>query len=64
MYTAPGTVTPAQVTVTATSTDGTTSGNATVNLNTGAVANFVGTDTTTEGNWHGVYGADGYSVAN
>ncbi len=31
---------------------------------TGAVASFVTTDTTTEGSWHGVYGADGYSVAN
>src|SRR5438094_7571454 len=29
-----------------------------------AVATFVGADTTTKGNWHGVYGADGYSVAN
>jgi uncharacterized repeat protein (TIGR01451 family) len=29
-----------------------------------AVANFVATDSTTQGNWHGVYGADGYSVAN
>ena len=31
---------------------------------TGAVANFVNTDTNTHGNWHGVYGADGFSVAN
>ena len=31
---------------------------------TGAVATFVNTDTSTQGNWHGVYGADGYSVAN
>jgi uncharacterized repeat protein (TIGR01451 family) len=30
----------------------------------GAVANFVNMDTATEGSWHGVYGADGYSVAN
>ena len=29
-----------------------------------AVASFVGSDTSTEGNWQGVYGADGYSVAN
>jgi hypothetical protein len=29
-----------------------------------AVANFVATDTATQGNWHGVYGADGYSIAN
>lgn len=26
-------------------------------------ASFVRSDTTTEGNWHGAYGADGYSVA-
>jgi hypothetical protein len=30
----------------------------------GAVATFINTDTTTQGNWHGVYGADGYSIAN
>ena len=29
-----------------------------------AVASFVAADTATQGNWHGVYGADGYSVAN
>jgi uncharacterized repeat protein (TIGR01451 family) len=28
-----------------------------------AVANFVLADANTQGNWHGVYGADGYSVA-
>ena len=33
-------------------------------LSTPAVASFVATDTTTEGSWHGVYGADGFSVAN
>ena len=27
-------------------------------------ASFVGTDTTTQGNWQGVYGADGYNVVN
>ena len=26
-------------------------------------ATFLGTDTTTEGKWHGVYGADGYDIA-
>jgi hypothetical protein len=31
---------------------------------TGAVATFVSSDTSTEGSWHGIYGADGYSVAN
>src|SRR5712664_430300 len=64
LYTAPATITPAQVTIKATSADGTASGTATVNLSNGAVANFTGTDTSTQGSWHGVYGADGYSVAN
>jgi uncharacterized repeat protein (TIGR01451 family) len=64
LYMAPATVTPAQVTVTATTADGAASANATVNLTTGAIANFVNTDTSTQGSWHGTYGADGYSVAN
>ncbi|MGC2814472.1 MAG: Ig-like domain-containing protein, partial [Candidatus Acidiferrum sp.] len=29
-----------------------------------SVASFVRTDTSTQGNWHGAYGADGYSIAN
>jgi IPT/TIG domain len=29
----------------------------------GSVATFLRSDTTTAGNWHGAYGADGYSVA-
>jgi hypothetical protein len=29
-----------------------------------AVASFVGSDTTTEGNWVGPYGAGGYALAN
>jgi len=29
-----------------------------------AVANYVTTDTTTQGNWTGVYGSDGYSIFN
>ena len=29
-----------------------------------SATNFVRSDTTTQGNWHGMYGADGYSVAN
>ncbi|MGA3293854.1 MAG: hypothetical protein ABSE45_07720 [Candidatus Acidiferrales bacterium] len=64
LYTAPATIASNQapVTVTATSAVG-PAGNATVNLSSGAVANFVHLDTTTQGNWHGVYGADGYSVA-
>jgi hypothetical protein len=33
-------------------------------LSNGAVANFTGSDTSTQGSWHGVYGADGYSLAN
>jgi len=33
-------------------------------LTPGAVANFVTSDTSTEGNWPGVYGADGYSIVN
>jgi uncharacterized repeat protein (TIGR01451 family) len=64
LYKAPATITPAQVTVKATSADGTASGVATVNLIIASVANFVGSDMSTEGSWHGVYGADGYSVAN
>ena len=64
LYTAPNPITPAQVTINATSADGTASGAAVVNLTAGAVANFTASDTSTEGSWHGVYGADGYSVAN
>jgi len=64
LYTAPATITPAQVTIKATSGDGTASGTASVNLSNGAVANFTGSDTSTQGSWHGVYGADGYSLAN
>jgi subtilisin family serine protease len=30
----------------------------------GTSATFVGTDTTTQGNWRGVYGADGYQIVN
>ena len=62
LYTAPTTT--AQVTIKATSADGSAFGTSTVNVTVPAVATFVGADTTTKGNWHGVYGADGYSVAN
>src|SRR5438445_6568611 len=62
LYTAPTTT--AQVTIKATSADGSAFGTSTVNVTVPAVATFVGSDTTTKGNWHGVYGADGYSVAN
>src|ERR1700722_12713371 len=71
LYTAPypGIVTTTQtVTITATSqADTTKSATATVTINpatsTGTAA-FVHLDTTTQGNWHGVYGADGYNVIN
>jgi len=66
LYQAPATIASAQqVTVTATSTSNSSVfGTATVNLSAGAAANFVSMDTTTQGNWQGKYGADGYSVAN
>ena len=67
-YAAPATISNAQtVTVTATSAaSGTAFGTATVQLSTaaGAIASFTGFDTATQGNWKGVYGADGYSIAN
>jgi hypothetical protein len=64
LYTAPSTITgTSSVTVTATSAAG-PSGSATVTLTAGPSANFVGSDTTTQGTWEGAYGADGYSVAN
>jgi hypothetical protein len=64
LYTAPSTITGSQaVTVTATAAGGATA-TATVNLTTGATANFATSDTSTQGNWKGKYGADGYSVAN
>jgi hypothetical protein len=31
---------------------------------TGAVSSFVGMDTSTQGNWQGKYGSDGYAIAN
>src|SRR5207247_1258890 len=43
---------------------GIASGTATVNVTVPAVASFVGTDTSTQGSWHGVYGGDGYAIAN
>src|SRR6266850_389652 len=64
LYTAPAIVTPAQVTIKATSADGTASGTSTVNLIVPAAANFVASDTSTQGSWHSVYGTDGYSIAN
>jgi hypothetical protein len=67
LYTAPATISAAQtITVTATSAADTTKfSSAMVGLVPGsAVANFVSFDTTTKGNWSGLYGADGYSLAN
>jgi hypothetical protein len=67
LYTAPATISSAQtITITATSVaDPTKSANATVTLSTATnSATFVTLDTTTEGNWKGVYGADGYNVIN
>jgi hypothetical protein len=67
LYLAPASVTTsAQVTVKATSADGTASSTATVNLappTAVSVANFVKVDTSTQGSWHGVYGANAYSIA-
>jgi hypothetical protein len=50
---------------TAQTADDNTSGtvNVTVNGVTTATANFVKADTTTQGNWFGAYGADGYDVS-
>ena len=74
LYTAPASVSLAQtVTVTATSSaDTTKTASAAVSLQpvslqqaatvSTATAQFVKTDTTTEGTWQGVYGADGYNV--
>ena len=50
--------------VTATSPVTGSSATAIINLTPGAAANFVTSDTNTEGSWQGVYGADGYSIAN
>jgi hypothetical protein len=65
VYTAPATLTSTQpITVTATSeADGTRFGTATINLTSSSAA-FLSYDTTTQGNWQGVYGSDGYSIAN
>jgi YVTN family beta-propeller protein len=72
-YTAPATITTAAtVTVAATSADGLATGTATVSLTTGSggtgtggnTASFATLDSTTGGTWIGVYGSDGYQVAN
>ncbi len=70
LYTAPATITTQQqVTITATSVaDATKYASATITLlptqATGASAQFVVADTTTQGNWKGAYGTDGYNVIN
>ena len=71
LYTAPASVSSiTTVTVTATSaSDNVTVGTAPLYLMTGtagggASAFFVKTDAITQGNWQGVYGHDGYSIAN
>jgi len=64
LYTPPTSISSQTITVTATSVAQTTQfGTATINL-AGSIVSFVGSDTTTQGNWQGVYGADGYSIAN
>ncbi len=42
----------------------TTSGTVSVTISAGPTATFVKTDATTTGNWSGVYGTDGYIIAN
>jgi hypothetical protein len=66
LYTAPATITTAMaVTVTATSAaNSAKSATATVNLTPGAAVNFTGTDTVTQGHWKGVYGSNGWAIAN
>jgi len=65
VYTAPSSVTSGTVvSIEATSADGMASGNATVTLSTTAAASFIGLDTTTQGNWQGVYGSAGKMVVN
>ena len=70
LYTAPGTISTTQaVAITATSVaDSTKAARAVVTLDpvtpTAGTATFVGVDATTQGNWRGVYGADGYNVVN
>jgi hypothetical protein len=69
LYTAPAAISSAQtITITATSVaDPTKSANATVTLSTATATNsatFVTLDTTTQGNWKGVYGSNGYNVIN
>jgi hypothetical protein len=65
LYTAPSLPSNGQtVTVSATQQGASKPGTAKVNLTTGAVANFLATDTGTQGKWQGTYGGDGYAIAN
>jgi hypothetical protein len=69
LYTAPATISGTQtITITATSVaDTTKSASATVTLaqaTTTGTASFTTLDTTTQGTWKPVYGADGYNVIN
>jgi hypothetical protein len=57
------------VTISVTSTSGPNAvvsgiffGTGTPNTNTASAATFTGTDTTTQGNWKGIYGLDGYDI--
>jgi len=71
LYTAPASIaSPVNLTVTATSAaDNVTLATAALSLSataasTGATASFIAADTTTQGNWIGTYGGDGYSMPN
>ena len=69
LYTAPGAISASQnITITATSVaNPNASATATVTLNPGGTtgtATFVTLDMTTQGNWLGVYGSNGYNVIN
>jgi len=70
LYTAPTSVASAtNLTVTATASDNATVGTAPLSLtagtaSSGATATYMGTDATTQGNWIGTYGANGYAIPN
>ncbi|MBV9745880.1 MAG: hypothetical protein JO099_19120 [Acidobacteriia bacterium] len=66
LYTAPAVIATQQaVTITATSqADSTKKATAVVTLLPRASAQFLGADTSTQGTWKGVYGSDGFEIAN
>ena len=70
LYTAPASVAGAvNLIVTATASDNVTVGTATLSLEAGTApsgpsATYLGIDTTTQGNWIGAYGGDGYAIPN